>query len=218
MKTNTSGGKTFETDSEGFLLDIGQWSEQFAEAMAARAGIPHGLTEKHWKVIRFIRDTYKELGKCPLVYQTCKLNGLNLKELKSLFPTGYLRGACRLAGLTYKESYLKSAWLEPGNPEGMTRGGKKSYEVDARGFLVDPYDWDEQYSISKADEMKMPGPLTDAHWKIIYFIRSYYHDKKVIPTVYETCEVNSIELDELERLFPDGYHRGAVKLAGLRVR
>lgn len=25
-------------------------------------------------------------------------------------------------------------------------------------------------------------------------------------------------VDELERLFPDGFHRGALKIAGLRVR
>ena len=34
----------------------------------------------------------------------------------------------------------------------------------------------------------------------------------------ETCEANDIDIDELEQLFPDGYHRGAVKIAGLRLR
>ena len=29
---------------------------------------------------------------------------------------------------------------------------------------------------------------------------------------------NTIDLDEIETLFTDGYHRGAVKIAGLRVR
>ena len=28
----------------------------------------------------------------------------------------------------------------------------------------------------------------------------------------------NLKIDELEKLFPDGYHRGAVKLAGLRLR
>lgn len=40
----------------------------------------------------------------------------------------------------------------------------------------------------------------------------------IVPTVYETCETFGIEIEELEQLFPDGYHRGAVKIAGLRVR
>ena len=34
----------------------------------------------------------------------------------------------------------------------------------------------------------------------------------------ETCEANDIDLDELEQLFPDGYHRGVIKIAGLRLR
>jgi tRNA 2-thiouridine synthesizing protein E len=36
--------------------------------------------------------------------------------------------------------------------------------------------------------------------------------------VTETCEANDLDIDELEQLFPDGYHRGAVKIAGLRLR
>ena len=36
-------------------------------------------------------------------------------------------------------------------------------------------------------------------------------------TAYETCADNEVEIEDLERLFPDGYHRGAVKISGLRV-
>jgi sulfur relay (sulfurtransferase) DsrC/TusE family protein len=42
-------------------------------------------------------------------------------------------------------------------------------------------------------------------------------ERGVVPTVYETFVANSLELEDLERLFPDGYQRDAVKLAGLRV-
>jgi hypothetical protein len=37
-----------------------------------------------------------------------------------------------------------------------------------------------------------------------------FKKKNVVPTVYETCEANDLEIDDLERLFPQGYHRGAV--------
>jgi sulfur relay (sulfurtransferase) DsrC/TusE family protein len=60
--------------------------------------------------------------------------------------------------------------------------------------------------------------LGDKHWQIIKYLRERYEKDKEVPTVYETCEENNIELEELEQLFPDGYHRGAVKIAGLRVR
>jgi tRNA 2-thiouridine synthesizing protein E len=39
---------------------------------------------------------------------------------------------------------------------------------------------------------------------------------KGVPTVYETCEDTDVERDLLERLFPDDYHRGLVKIEGLR--
>jgi tRNA 2-thiouridine synthesizing protein E len=89
--------------------------------------------------------------------------------------------------------------------------------VDIHGFLIDPSEWDEDYVVFKAIEMKMPA-LTDDHWKIISFIRNRFEETGKVPTVYETCEENQIELEGLEALFPDGYHRGVVKISGLRVR
>jgi len=206
-------------DSLGFLLDYQEWDEDFAEGMAPSHGIPDGLTDKHWEVIHFLRNTLIEYGRCPLVFQTCKMNGLRLKDLKKLFPTGFQRGACKLAGLSYKEGYLHHYTYLPITPvEAEVVSPDKVYEVDVRGFLVDPSNWDEQFAIHKAHELKMPENLTDKHWQIIHFLRGYYKKNNAVPTVYETCEAHSFEIDEFGKLFPDGYHRGAVKIAGLRVR
>ncbi len=49
------------------------------------------------------------------------------------------------------------------------------------------------------------------------FLRKRFQETGSVPTVYETCEQNKIEIEDLERLFPDGYHRGAVKISGLHV-
>jgi tRNA 2-thiouridine synthesizing protein E len=96
---------------------------------------------------------------------------------------------------------------------------EKTYTVDVRGFLVDPDEWDGCYAVCKAFDLKIPGgKLTREHWRIIRFLRESFRKNKYVPPVYETCEKNGIGLEELERLFPDGYHRGAVKIAGLRVR
>jgi tRNA 2-thiouridine synthesizing protein E len=221
MKTFSVKGKIFNVDAEGFLLDYEQWDENFAAAMAAEVKIPGGLTPEHWNVIRFIRNAFSQTGTCPLVYQTCKANGLRLRDLKRLFPTGYLRGACRLAGITYKERtvnyYGEKAPEFRAEIAGPTLG-EKVYGVNIQGFLVDPSQWDENFAIHKAQEMKVGEGLTAGHWKIIHFLRDYFQKNSLVPTVYETCEANQIELDELERLFPDGYHRGAVKIAGLRAR
>jgi len=209
--------KEYRVDSQGFLKDPSEWDENFAVGMAPRLKISDGLTERHWKVIYFIRNTFEIMNKCPLVYAACKENKLGLGNLKKLFPTGYLRGACKLAGVTYRDVFIQKYWLE-GNIEHIEFNYKnKSYKTDAHGFLLNCDDWDENYAISKAYEMKMPEYLTEKHWKIIYYLREEYGNTKEIPTVYKTCEDNKIDLSYLEDLFPDGYHRGAVKIAGLRA-
>ena len=218
MNAVTFEGKTYSVDKDGFLLNFDQWDESFAAGTAADLGNADGLTQAHWKVIYFIRRSFEELGKCPLVYQTCKMNGLKLRELRELFPTGYLRGACKIAGITYREGYLGYNCLPTDTIEAQPPEAEKVYRVDVRGFLVDPLDWDEQFAIHKACEMKVPEKLGPKHWQVIYYLRGSFKISRRVPTVYETCEANDIEIEELERLFPDGYHRGAVKIAGLRAR
>jgi tRNA 2-thiouridine synthesizing protein E len=218
MSTFTFGNKTYQVDPEDFLSDFNQWDENFARGMAPKVGIISGLSEAHWKIIQFIREGFRKTGKCPLVYETCRTNRLHIQELKKLFPAGYLRGACKLAGVTYKEGYLDQSWAEE-LAEHATAGDQleATYEVNVRGFLVNPYKWDKRFAVFKAYEMKM-AKLTDKHWQIIYFLRESFEKNNLVPTVYETCEANGIGIEELEKLFPDGYHRGAVKIAGLRVR
>lgn len=233
MRTLTFGGKRYQLDDDGFLSDGGQWDEAFAASMAPTLEISGGLTAPHWRVIHFIRDSFHERGKCPLIYQTCRANGLRLKDLQALFPTGYLRGACKLAGITYKEGFHGSVSIpaslrepslsaeEPAPIPEMVPAPpppEKTYRVDVRGFLADPAEWDEHYAAHKAFEMGMPEGLTGQHWKVILYLRNSFYRKGVVPTVFETCEANQLEIEDLEQLFPAGYHRGAIKIAGLRVR
>jgi tRNA 2-thiouridine synthesizing protein E len=217
MDTVTVRGKSYHVCGEGFLINPDDWDEDFADAMAAQADIPSGLTDQHWEVIRFIREFVKEKGRCPLVYETCDANALYLEDLQRLFPTGYQRGACRIAGVTYREGYLGRGRLRRNHKKPNGEPLEKTYRVDVRGFLVDPDDWDEEYAAAKACEMKLASGLTDRHWQIISFVRDSYRVNGTIPTVYETCQANAATIDELEQLFPDGYHRGVVKIAGLRL-
>ncbi len=218
--------KSYEIGEDGFLEDPFEWDEDFAEGIAQEAEIYGGLTDSHWKVINFIRNTFLEGGCCPPVYQTLRHLNLRIKNLKQLFPTGYLRGACKLAGLTYRAEHIHPLWLQKAgvdrSPEYLKN---KVYRVDAYGFLVDPSEWDEDYAINKSEELKMPGAgcrlshstLNAEHWGIIRFLRKRFMETGTVPTIYETCQDNQLEIEDLEKLFPDGYHRGAVKVAGLRV-
>lgn len=53
-------GRAVPTDSEGYLLDLQDWSEDFARALARQEGLE--LTPAHWEVIRFLRDFWQEHG------------------------------------------------------------------------------------------------------------------------------------------------------------
>jgi tRNA 2-thiouridine synthesizing protein E len=53
-------GRRVDTDSEGYLVDRGQWSEEFARALAREEGLL--LTPAHWEVIGFLREYYAEHG------------------------------------------------------------------------------------------------------------------------------------------------------------
>lgn len=216
MRTFVAKGKAYSVDNRGFLLDPGQWDEQFAQAMAGEAGIRGGLTEDHWRYIRFIRSASEQIDKCPLIYVACKNNDLGLGDVRQLFPAGWLRGACKLAGLTYRKSYLQYTWLEGSLAHITNTYNKKTYEVDEEGFLRNPSDWDENFAVRNASALGIPGNLNHRHWPFIHFLRDYYQKTGSVPTMYDTGASQKIDFTECERLFPGGYYRGALKVAGLR--
>ena len=218
--TRQPGVPKYRVDDDGFLTSPSDWDEGFAIANARSAGIKGGLTDEHWTVIRFIRDTFEERGMVPLVYVTCMNFKMRLKDLKRLFPAGYHRGACRLAGVAYWTAQSQQ-WVEGKPPAAAERPSDaahplRGYRTDTLGFLLDPADWDRGFAEATAAALKMPGGLTAEHWRIIDHLRAVHARDGVLPTLYATCEDNGLELSDLQRLFPDGYHRGAVRLAGLR--
>ena len=84
-------------DGDGFLTNPEIWNEDVAERIAKEDGIE--MTEKHWAVVKMIRQNYEEKGNAPMIRTLCKETGLKLKEIYELFPLGPARGACRVAGL-----------------------------------------------------------------------------------------------------------------------
>ncbi len=222
MKTFSFKGKEYQIDGNNFLKRHDVWDENFAAGMALELGMKEELTEKQWEVIRFIRDKFRETGICPVVHETTQALGLNLKTMQRLFPTGYLRGACLLAGITYQYGwvyYFEEPYQaavskdEEQNQEG--KPGDKVYRVNLFGYLVDPAEWDVNFAARRAYEMNMQGGLTRAHWQVIKYLRASFQRNGKIPTIYECCEANRIDIEEFSELFPTGYHRGAIKIAGL---
>ena len=98
MTTTTIAETRVDLDAEGFMTDPGQWTPRVAEAIAAELGIPE-LTERHWQVVRFMRDRYLATGEAPSIRRLGKESGVPVKELYALFPKGPAKLAARIGGI-----------------------------------------------------------------------------------------------------------------------
>ena len=91
-------GKEFDVDGDGFLQQPDIWNEEVARLFAKLDGTGE-LTDKHWAVVNYIRQHWKETTMAPMVRKICQTTGLRLKEIYELFPLGPAKGACKIAGL-----------------------------------------------------------------------------------------------------------------------
>jgi tRNA 2-thiouridine synthesizing protein E len=98
MSTLTSAGSPVELDAEGFFQRPEQWNEQMAAQIAADHGIDE-LTDRHWQVINFMRNTYLETGTAPSIRTLGKASGVPIKELYQLFPKGPAKLAAKIGGI-----------------------------------------------------------------------------------------------------------------------
>ncbi|MFZ6016907.1 MAG: TusE/DsrC/DsvC family sulfur relay protein [Nitrospirota bacterium] len=97
-------GKEYEIDEEGYLQDWEAWEEGMAPELAAQDDIT--LDEKHWEIIRWLREYYIKFNIAPPIKMLVKEMGkffgpekANTKYLYELFPGGPAKQACRYAGL-----------------------------------------------------------------------------------------------------------------------
>jgi tRNA 2-thiouridine synthesizing protein E len=100
----TVGGKTIETDEEGYLANLSDWNEEVANEIAKAENVT--MTENHWEVVNFLREYYNEFQIAPAVRVLTKAIGKKLgpdkgnsKYLYELYPYGPAKQACKIAGL-----------------------------------------------------------------------------------------------------------------------
>ena len=91
-------------DKDGYLIELADWSEAAAAALAAREGIV--LTEAHWEILWLIRDFYAEFQLSPanrplIKYVASQLGSEkgNSLHLNRLFNGAPAKLAAKLAGL-----------------------------------------------------------------------------------------------------------------------
>lgn len=97
-------GKSVETNDTGFLVNIDDWDESVAVALALQDGLT--LTDKHWDVIKYLRSEFfdnrehqpnnREMVKGMSEVWSEKID---TKALFDLFPGGPSKQAGRISGL-----------------------------------------------------------------------------------------------------------------------
>lgn len=102
-------GKTIETDEEGYLLNLADWSQDVAIAIAKTENID--LTETHWSLLEAAQAYYKENLRHPSGHDLVNMLGQYVKEtghevrkdvnnfLYQLFPHGPEKQLAKIAGL-----------------------------------------------------------------------------------------------------------------------
>jgi tRNA 2-thiouridine synthesizing protein E len=207
----TIKGQTYSLDNHGFLDPPEQWTEEFAEGIAKMVGITKGLTERHWQIVNYLRQKFLKEETVPVVVLACGDNRMRLSELRSLFPAGYHRGACKIAGINHKFMYETNYWLTYETWAPL----KPRYELDQVGFLKDYETWDEDFIETLMGQLDPPSTPTERHLQVVRYLRDYFAVNGMIPPVFEACTANDLTLEELKVLFPAGYRRGACRMAGL---
>jgi len=95
----------YRVDEYGYLTDPDAWTPSFATAVAGDEGLT--LTEAHWQVIAFMRSYLEERGIAAdarfVMWNLAARNGVAKREgralLFQLFPYGYVKQACKIAGM-----------------------------------------------------------------------------------------------------------------------
>lgn len=96
-----AGAKPVPTGDEGYLVDPMDWSEEWAAELARREGIT--LTDDHWAVIKFVRKYYEDRHVIPdarfVIKFLADTRSAERNDLFKLFPYGYVKQACKIAGM-----------------------------------------------------------------------------------------------------------------------
>ena len=98
MPVSTMLGASIDVDAEGFFQKPEQWTEDLALEIARENGLPD-LTDRHWLVIHYMRDTYLKTGAAPTIRTLGKDSGVPVKELYHLFPKGPAKLAAKIGGI-----------------------------------------------------------------------------------------------------------------------
>ena len=107
MHSNTQ----FVRDVEGYVVNPEDWNQDFARELAAEENLE--LTDDYWQILNFMREYWQSHKVAPDVRHVVKYladeKGYTKKAAKqhlfNLFPYGYVKQACKVAGMQRPRSW-----------------------------------------------------------------------------------------------------------------
>lgn len=107
----------------------------------------------------------------------------------------------------------------PEIPVTLTLLNGERFSVDGHGYLTDPDTWTEGFAQYAAREEGIA--LSPRHWDLIRWIREEEAEHGVMPDARFAMKLlgsgdKKAGREELFRLFPYGYVKQAIKIAGMR--
>ncbi len=84
-------------DGDGYLVDMGDWTEEIGQAMAAADEFE--LNQQQWQQILLAREFYEQFGSVPPIRKFAKHIGLDQKEIFELWMTGPMKPITKYGGM-----------------------------------------------------------------------------------------------------------------------
>ncbi|HEX6327368.1 MAG TPA: TusE/DsrC/DsvC family sulfur relay protein [Jiangellaceae bacterium] len=95
----------------------------------------------------------------------------------------------------------------------VTEINSHQIHVDAEGFMTEYDEWDENLAVVLANQIGIE--LTDAHWKVIRFLREDYKTQGDTATTRRVQAVGGVPVKEQFALFPKKPAKKMAYIAGL---
>ncbi len=85
-------------------------------------------------------------------------------------------------------------------------------DVNDEGYMTNPAQWNREIATALAQELGIT--LTDAHWKVIDFVRKDFAEKAAVPGIRRITKTGGTPTKDLYALFPDGPIKKVAKISG----
>lgn len=232
---NTAQVVNFDVSTNGRLSNLNDWTPDIANELAKQDGLT--LTNAHWDLMTLLRGYYEAFKISPtrklLKREISKNLGPEIANddyLMSLFPNDIQIQGTKIAGIPISivdaeiEHNIQTHKLSKNNLEKVSKNeiefsGKK-IQLYSTGNLVDQNQWSPELAdhLAKLENIE----LTDDHWIVINYLRTFYFQYAVTPMVKLLSKHLAEEFDsdisdekKLYELFPKGPSRQGSQIAGL---